>query len=178
MERKILIGLSAIIIIVLVGLSYKVMKTDSSFENIQDLPVEKLIYENENVTSIITRNKITKEAEIEIDVYYTQDESSDLSYEDANADLLIDLLCTPLSTVFFHPNATKGFSETKIIPNITRAKVISEDGKESYQDIDNPFYGYKIKKVDLRFIERVSKKIASGCSITGMGRENITYLRQ
>lgn len=144
---------------------------DSRKETIKDYSfIQKITYEDENLTVTIIKNKLTKKATVDIEAEFIK---SDLElFGGSMIKFTTEMLCGLSALALFDP---KGFDEWN---KEMRSQMISvEDDspeQETKEDLkDNPLEGYTVTEVSVVIKDKETNKKLSDCYITGKEESDI-----
>lgn len=191
MKPKYYIPLLAILLIVIIFISGCVQKqtTTPSGKNTtgsKEVPtgepktetkdytfIQSTTYKDENSTTTIIKNKLSKTASIEMTLFY---DVSDLKTEFGDlTNFTTTIGCGLMSMAFFNRTALEEFNKQIQEWNSQEFTVKDDSPPEQKEEkpLENPLEGYKVNKVQLHLKDKATKNKISECRIIGASEPDI-----
>lgn len=123
---------------------------------------DKLTFQEEAMTGEVIKNKLTKTAEVKIEIVISDDvEYTEISGEQVSAvPTIVNMMCKFFGLAFF---------------NQTVLEELTEGGNMTAESGKNFLEGYKVDKAAINFIDKEDKKPIADCTAAGIGWENIKF---
>lgn len=161
-------------------------KKNDLHEEIKDYSfIQKITYTDENSTSVIIKNKITKKATVDLKLFL---ELSDFETEWFNATEMLNLstafACGLFQMAFFNETALNEFKQemeefNKQLQEWNSQNYTMEDDSPPEQKdsklMYNPLKGYKVTKFKLQAKEKSTNRLISECDVWGASDSDINY---
>jgi len=126
------------------------------------LLTEKLSFQDESFSGQVIKNKITKTAEIKMEMFIPDDvETQELFGEEVSSvPFTVNTMCGLFGVAFFNPTVLGG---------------LTESGNMTAESGENFLEGYSVTKATIDFIDEEDKKLIADCTSTGEEWENIKF---
>ncbi|MDE4908974.1 hypothetical protein L0665_10180 [Methanogenium marinum] len=136
-----------------------------------DTGVTKTIFRKgeDGSTSMITLNRVTKTATVEINPFYIEKPSEGLTDESVD-EFMIPIAVGMMRLAFFDP---EGFEEWQ--KEGTESGFLLEDGTEVEEE--NPLDGYTVTKLTLKFVEEGTNTPISDYIVTGLTENDMVVTK-
>jgi hypothetical protein len=150
--------------------------TSSATPELRDYTFTQTItYSDENATTVITKNKLTKTAMIDFTLRFSPPDSEFINktwfYEFGTA-----LTAGIMQMAFFNETALKEFNEQTKEWN-SQEYTVQDDSPEDQKETvpgDNPLAGYAVQSVAIHLLEQGTEAKISDVVITGPDREDVS----
>ncbi len=164
MKKLTLLFCALLITVIFAGCTKKVEQTEDGTKITEDkIVTDDVSYVTDDTEVTIRRNKVTKQASIEM-VYKIKDEDE---YDDFMGEqmtmvpFLVNTSCSLFTTAIFDPEAFAEWEEDE--------KAQKDDQMDSYLE------GYTTNKITIKFVDAENNEKIANCESTKAGLENIKF---
>jgi len=162
MKRIYLLSFVSVLALTFTGCSKVEVTDDGAVITDNKIITDDVTYVNDSSEVTVSRNNVTKTAQIEMNYKITDEEEFDDSFGEkmTTVPFTVNVSCSLFQAAIFDPESLEGLG----------AEQESED-----EELDNALEGYTAKKLTINFIDAENGERIAGCVATGAGKENISY---
>ncbi len=166
-----------LVILVIIGILAFILLSDNSLSN-KISPISIVTLNDENSSTIITKNNIDKTAKINMEVYMSQSELTEESFFDMDlTELTTRMMCGIISLAFFNETALEEFNDLVNGWADMNESISDGEGKEIGELEGNPIEGYNVTEVKFYIKDKDTLSNLGECLIKGYGSNEFIKMK-